>query len=170
MGMLSVLIETENDEEGLARTLASLVSGAVDGTVRRVVVCDRGSTDATAAVAEQAGCHFIAGGDIAAGLATIADDWLLLLEPGAVLGDGWTESVATHAAKLKMAARFSRAKASRAPFLSRIFRHQTALSQGLLIQRKQAIVLAKKAATGEAIARGLAVRTLRAEIWPVRAK
>ena len=32
--MLSVLIETRNDEEALARTLASLVGGAVEGVVR----------------------------------------------------------------------------------------------------------------------------------------
>ncbi|TIR96069.1 MAG: glycosyl transferase family 2, partial [Mesorhizobium sp.] len=36
--MLSVLIETRNDEEGLARTLASLIGGAVEGVVRDVIV------------------------------------------------------------------------------------------------------------------------------------
>ena len=56
--MLTVLIETRNDEEGLARTLASLVGGAVEGVVRDVIVCDRGSTDQTHRVAEHAGCHY----------------------------------------------------------------------------------------------------------------
>ncbi|TIU04590.1 MAG: glycosyl transferase family 2, partial [Mesorhizobium sp.] len=45
--MLSVLIQTLNDEERLARTLASLIGGAVEGVVRDVVVCDGGSTDQT---------------------------------------------------------------------------------------------------------------------------
>ena len=45
LGMLSVLIETRNDEEGLARTLASLIAAAVEGVVREVIVCDLGSTD-----------------------------------------------------------------------------------------------------------------------------
>ena len=53
--MISVLIETRNDEAELAHTLASLVPGAVEGVVREVIVCDRGSTDGTASVAEQAG-------------------------------------------------------------------------------------------------------------------
>ncbi|TIU37731.1 MAG: glycosyl transferase family 2, partial [Mesorhizobium sp.] len=60
--MLSVLIETRNDEEGLARTLASLVGGAVEGVVRDVIVCDQGSTDQTHRVAEHAGCHYVSGG------------------------------------------------------------------------------------------------------------
>ncbi len=64
--MLTVLIETRNDEEGLARTLASLVGAAVEGVVRDVIVCDRGSTDQTHYVAEHAGCHYVAsGGDLA---------------------------------------------------------------------------------------------------------
>ena len=60
LGMLSVLIETRNDEEGLARTLASLVGGAVEGVVREVIVCDLGSTDQTHDVAEHAGCAYLA--------------------------------------------------------------------------------------------------------------
>ena len=38
--MLSVLIETRDEEERLARTLASLVGAAVEGVVREVIVCD----------------------------------------------------------------------------------------------------------------------------------
>jgi hypothetical protein len=78
--MLSVLIETMNDEEGLARTLASLIGGAVEGVVRDVIVCDAGSTDQTHRVAEHAGCHFGTGG-IAAAIGQAKGDWLLFLEP-----------------------------------------------------------------------------------------
>ncbi|TIT31983.1 MAG: glycosyltransferase, partial [Mesorhizobium sp.] len=60
--MLSVLIQTLNDEERLARTLASLIGGAVEGVVRDVVVCDGGSTDQTHRVAEHAGCLYVASG------------------------------------------------------------------------------------------------------------
>ena len=59
--MISVLIETKDGEEGLARTLATLVGGAVEGVVREVIVCDKGSTDHTHSVAEHAGCVFLAG-------------------------------------------------------------------------------------------------------------
>ena len=51
--MLSVLIETRNDEDGLAQTLASLIGGAIEGVVREVIVCDNGSTDQTGKVADQ---------------------------------------------------------------------------------------------------------------------
>ena len=57
---LSVLIETKENEDGLARTLSSLVGGAVEGVVREVIVCDRGSTDQTYCVAEHAGCIYLA--------------------------------------------------------------------------------------------------------------
>ena len=64
--MLTVLIETKDDEEGLTRTLASLVGGAVEGVVRDVIVCDSGSTDQTHRVAEHAGCNYLAAGGVAA--------------------------------------------------------------------------------------------------------
>jgi glycosyltransferase involved in cell wall biosynthesis len=168
--MLSVLIETHNDEEALARTLASLVGGAVEGVVREVIVCDAGSTDRTSDVAEHAGCLYMAQGGIAAGIARSKGDWLLLLEPGARLLDGWIDDVAAHTAKLAMSARFSRAKGSRAPFLSRAFSRPRALEQGLIITKRQALVLSKRTSSAEAIARGLAVKTLRAEIWPAAPK
>jgi glycosyltransferase involved in cell wall biosynthesis len=168
--MLSVLMETRNDEERLAVTLASLVGGAVEGMVREVVVCDAGSTDRTRDVAEHAGCRIMAGGGIAMGIAQARSDWLLFLEPGARLEEGWIEAVATHIGKAAMAARFSRAKASRAPFLSRMLSRTRALEQGLLVTRRQAAVLSKKAASAEALARGLAVKTLRTGIWPAPAK
>jgi glycosyltransferase involved in cell wall biosynthesis len=168
--MLSVLMETRNDEEWLAVTLASLVGGAVEGMVREVVVCDAGSTDRTRDVADHAGCRIMAEGGIAMGIAQARSDWLLLLEPGARLGDGWIEAIAAHIGKAAMAARFSRAKGSRAPFLSRVFSRPRALEQGLLISTRQALVLSKRASSAEAIARGLAVKTLRAEIWPAPSK
>jgi glycosyltransferase involved in cell wall biosynthesis len=97
-GMLTVLIETQNDEDGLTRTLASLIGGAVEGVVRDVIVCDRGSTDQTHRVAEHAGCNFISGGGVAAGIRQAKGEWLLMLEPGARLVDGWMEPVLGRAA------------------------------------------------------------------------
>lgn len=164
--MLTVLIETKNDEEGLARTLASLVGGAVEGVVRDVIVCDRGSTDHTHNVAEHAGCNYVADGGTPAGIRQAKAEWLLMLEPGARLVDGWVESVLVHTAKMTMPARFSRARASRAPFLSRAFSRPTALAQGLVITKRQATALSRNAHSAEAIARGLATRRLDGEIFP----
>lgn len=168
--MLSVLIETRNDEEGLARTLASLVPAAVEGMVREVIVCDRESGDHTHRVAEQAGCHFLATGGLAAGILQAKSEWLLILEPGARLAEGWTESVAEHAARHVMAARFSRSRAARRPFLSRVFTARRALAEGLVITRRQAAALSRNAQGAEAIARGLATRRLEGEILPAPAK
>ncbi|RUT97869.1 glycosyl transferase family 2 [Mesorhizobium sp. USDA-HM6] len=162
--MLSVLIETRNDEEGLARTLASLIGGAVEGVVRDVIVCDTGSTDQTHYVAEHAGCHYVSGG-IADSIGQAKGDWLLLLEPGARLAEGWIEEVAAHTARQTMPARFSRARADRAPFLVRVFSGNRALAEGLVISKRQAAALAKSARSAEALARGLATRRLNAEIW-----
>jgi glycosyltransferase involved in cell wall biosynthesis len=167
--MLSVLIETRNDEEGLTRTLASLIGGAVEGVVREVIVCDTGSTDQTHRVAEHAGCQYMTGG-IAAGLRQAKGDWLLLLEPGARLVEGWIDSVVDHAARQTMAARFSRARGSRTPFLARVFSANRALADGLLISKRQAAASAKSAGSAEAIARGLATKRLEAEIWMAPAK
>ena len=168
--MLSVLIETRNDEEALSRTLGSLIGAAVEGAVRDVIVCDLGSTDQTRYVAEHAGCHFVAAGGIAAGIARAKGDWLLLLEPGAKLLDGWIEPVAMHVAKSTMPARFSLARGARPSFLARVFSGNRALAQGLVIAKRQASSLAKNAASAEALARGLAVRQLAAEISPAPSK
>ncbi|WP_378952866.1 glycosyltransferase family 2 protein [Mesorhizobium sp. ANAO-SY3R2] len=162
--MLSVLIETRNDEEGLARTLASLVGGAVEGVVREVVVCDLGSTDHSHYVAEHAGCAFVGSGGIKAGIEQAKSDWLLLLEPGARLGEGWAEEAMRHTGRLTMAARFSRARESNRPLWARIFGRPRALEQGLVITKRQATVLARNGADAEGIARGLAMKTLNAEI------
>ena len=163
--MLTVLIETRNSEESLALTLASLVGGAVEGVVRKVIVCDQGSTDGTRQIADHAGCDFIAAGGVVAGIGQAKGDWLLLLEPGARLVDGWIEDVVAHTAKLTMPARFSRARGSQAPFLSRVFSGNRALAEGMVITKRQATALSRHAASAEAIARGLATKKLDAEIW-----
>ncbi|TIT80109.1 MAG: glycosyl transferase family 2, partial [Mesorhizobium sp.] len=92
-------------------------------------------------------------------------DWLLLLEPGARLAEGWIEEVAAHTARQTMPARFSRARGNRAPFLARVFSGNRALAEGLVISKRQAAALAKSARSAEALARGLATRRLNAEIW-----
>lgn len=166
--MLSVLIETQNDEEALARTLSSLVGAVVEGVVRDVIVCDLGSTDQTRYVAEHAGCHLITAGGIAAGIAAARADWLLILEPGARPLEGWTDAVSAHINRSVMPARLTRARADRLPFLARILSANSPLATGLVISKRRAASLAKKATSAEALVRGLAAATLSAEISPAR--
>ncbi|MGB6120085.1 MAG: glycosyltransferase [Mesorhizobium sp.] len=164
--MISVLIETMNDEPALARTLAALVEGAVEGVVREVIVCDGGSGDHSRALADEAGCVWLEAGGIAAGIARAKGDWLLLLEPGAILARGWVEDAMVHCSRSQMAARFARSRHAQRPLLSRLLGRNRALAEGLLIRKSQAASLAQTVKSGEAIARGLASKRLAAEIVP----
>ena len=162
--MLSVLIETMNDEDALARTLATLVSGAVEGVVREVIVADAGSLDRTALVAEHAGCVWLENADIVAAIARAKADWLLLLEPGARLDGAWIEAVLRHAGETSGPARFVPSRVGRSNFLTGLFRKGAPLAAGLLITRMQAKALARPGAGAGSIAKGLRPRRLAAEI------
>jgi rSAM/selenodomain-associated transferase 2 len=92
---ISVIIPTLNAAATLAETLAAL------GRVSEVVVVDGGSADATRWVAESAGARVITaprgrGGQLAAGIAAAAEDWLLLLHADTRLAPGWRDTAAAH--------------------------------------------------------------------------
>ncbi len=80
-------------------TLAALVSGAAAGIVRDVVLADGGSSDETEAIADAAGCVFLKGGEdlgtrLRAGAhSATRGEWLLFLDPGGMLEEGWTREV-----------------------------------------------------------------------------
>ena len=93
--MLSVIIATRDSERALVRTLAALVPGATAGLITEVLVADAGSQDDTAAVADVAGCAFLAldgplGGRLKRAAAAARAPWLLFLKPGTVLDASWT--------------------------------------------------------------------------------
>lgn len=168
--MLSVLIETRNQEEALARTLASLVAGAVEGAVREVIVCDAASCERTHRVAEHAGCHYLADARAADGARQARSEWLLLLEPGARLMDGWIEAVAAHAGAAGGAARFLRAPRSRASFLKDLLAPRRPLAAGLLVPKRQVLSLVGGDGSAAAIAGAVSTRRLDAEILAAPAK
>jgi glycosyltransferase involved in cell wall biosynthesis len=96
--MISVVIGTRDSEVLLASTLAVLVPGAVAGLVREVIVADGGSTDATATVADVAGCRFFTsaeplGARLSMAAAMARANWLLFLTPGSVPGSRWIDEV-----------------------------------------------------------------------------
>jgi glycosyltransferase involved in cell wall biosynthesis len=56
--MLSAIISTRNSELSLVPTLSALVPASAAGILAEVVIADGGSRDATAEVADIAGCRF----------------------------------------------------------------------------------------------------------------
>jgi glycosyltransferase involved in cell wall biosynthesis len=101
--MITVVIATHDSAPSLGTCLASLVPAAVDGLVREVVIADAGSGDATLAIAEDCGARIVrnpgnAGIRLAVGCEDPRGDWLLVLEPDAVLPEGWRATVETHLA------------------------------------------------------------------------
>ena len=94
--MLSIIIPTRESERALVRTLAVLVAGAAAGVVREVIVADSGSADATAEIADIAGCQIlVSDAPLAARLREAASGarapWLMFLRPGTMLDATWID-------------------------------------------------------------------------------
>jgi len=92
--MLSVIIATHESERALVPTLAALVPGATAGLLAEVVVADAGSRDATAEVAEIAGCRFVTsseplGARLKAAALSTRTPWLMFLRAGTVPESAW---------------------------------------------------------------------------------
>ena len=92
--MISVVIPTHDDEAVLGRALGPLVSAAVTGLVREVILADGGSVDATLDIGEDAGCRIVAGEGSNEARARVAaegahSDWLMILPPEVQLLPGW---------------------------------------------------------------------------------
>ena len=98
---VSIVIPTLNAEPHLPATLSSLVDGVSAGVIRDLVIADGGSTDATAAIAEEAGATFLTcqpgrGQQLRAGAEAASGDWLFFLHADSRLGAGWVDRVALH--------------------------------------------------------------------------
>jgi hypothetical protein len=163
--MLTVLVETRNHEEALARTLASLVSAAVEGMVREVIVLDRGSTDGTRTVADHSGCLFVSEGELSDAMHRARGEWLLLIEPGARLLEGWTEEVRRHAGSAGTPARF---KGSSSRFAWSALLRRPGLREGLVLPRKEAVQLAGGSKTSGEVARQVRAKRIEAGIIPAQ--
>ncbi len=92
--MLSAIIATHESERGLVPTLTALVPAVTAGLLREVIVADAGSRDATADVAEIAGCRFMSsteplGVRLKAAAAATRMPWLMFLRAGCAPEPGW---------------------------------------------------------------------------------
>jgi glycosyltransferase involved in cell wall biosynthesis len=96
--VITVVIPTLNSERVLVPALASLVPGSAQGLLREVILADGGSTDETEKIADIAGCNFHKGPhDLGSRLRAAAQgargNWLMFLDPAAVLEEGWTREL-----------------------------------------------------------------------------
>ena len=81
---VSVVIPTLDAAADLGPCLAALGEGLQAGLLRELVISDGGSTDATRAVADEAGAIWVSGppgrgGQLGRGVAASEGDWLLVL-------------------------------------------------------------------------------------------
>ena len=98
--MLSIVVATNESERALVPTLSALIPGAMSGLVSEVVVADAQSKDATAEVADIAGCRFIAsaaplGSRLKEAALSTRTPWLMFLRAGIVLDADWTSATET---------------------------------------------------------------------------
>jgi len=94
--MISVVIPTLNAQERLGLCLEALVPAVIEGLVKEALIVDAGSSDATLAIADDAGARVIEaprgrGQQLAAGGAAARGDWLLFLHADSILEPSWTE-------------------------------------------------------------------------------
>ncbi|HZP79989.1 MAG TPA: glycosyltransferase [Pseudolabrys sp.] len=106
--MLTAIIHTHESERTLIPTLAALVPGSTAGIVAEVIIADGGSRDATAEIAEEAGCRLmVSTGSVGARLGEAAaaarSPWLLFLRPGSVPDVTWVTEVARFVEQTQLA-------------------------------------------------------------------
>ncbi|MFC2954146.1 TIGR04283 family arsenosugar biosynthesis glycosyltransferase [Marinicaulis aureus] len=102
--MISIIIPTLNADARLGDCLNALVSSALDGIVKEVIVVDGGSRDATLAMADSFGTRILTappgrGGQMKAGAEAARGDWLLFLHADTVLEEGWAAEAADFMSK-----------------------------------------------------------------------
>jgi len=124
--MLNVIVATHESERSLVPTLAALVPGATAGLIGEVVIADAGSRDATAEVAEFAGCRFVVSSEslgvrLKAAAASTRSPWLMFLRAGVVPDPGWVGAAERFIGMARFAAS-SRAAVFRPPGVGDLLR------------------------------------------------
>ena len=125
--MLSAIIATHESGRALVPTLAALVPGAAAGLLAEVVIADAGSTDATAEVADIAGCRLIVsaeplGARLKSAAASTKSPWLLFLRAGSVPEPGWIAAAERFITETDMLEDAARAAVFRPPGVADLLR------------------------------------------------
>lgn len=93
--MLSVLVFDADEPLDLTLTLASLVTGVVEGVLRDVVVVEPGGREVLD-VADHAGCAVRSLDELRRSASTLKGDWVLVMRSGGRLPGSWPERAAHH--------------------------------------------------------------------------
>lgn len=98
---ISVIIPALNAAADLPQCLDSLVPGLTASLIREVVLIDGGSTDATRAMADGAGCNVVQSSpgrakQLISGATVARGDWFLFLHADTSLSPDWVERVNEH--------------------------------------------------------------------------
>ena len=118
---ISVIIPALNAACDLPLCLESLMPGLEAGLIREVVLADGGSTDATKAIADDAGAAIVSsapgrGTQLVAGKKAARGDWFLFLHADTALSRDWAERAGDHIShNASKAATFTLAFRSDAP-------------------------------------------------------
>lgn len=145
--MFTVIILASEDAKAMTRTLNALIGATVDGIVRDVVVLADKQNEIAAKVADFSGCRLDEPDRFSKNVLEAKNDWLLILEAGAFLEEGWVERVSDFTASGRNAARFARSPlAARSIWLS-LFQAEQPLALGLLVKRNYALQLERSALT-----------------------
>src|ERR1700719_13291 len=152
--MLSVVIATDESEHALVPTLAALVPGPAAGSIREVIVADKGSRDQPAQVADVAGCRMlVTPAPVAARLreaaAAARGSWLMFLRPGVTLDVTWIAETLRFIEQAELSGRpdaraavFSPARTAAPPALAALalaaalFRLRPRPAQGLVLAKR----------------------------------
>lgn len=164
--MISVFIQCLNHEAELARTLSTLVSGAVEGLISDVMILDEGSTDGSSNVADAAGCSFHHLDELPNVTRQMRGEWALLIEAGARPSIGWIDALGEHIAASDASARFSASKVYKLPLMTRLLGPKPRLQHGMLIPKRMFLDRAGSVSNLEQLAKGLTTIKLECEMVP----
>lgn len=164
--MLTVIMETKDNEAELAQTLSALVAGAVEGLVSDVIILDHGSTDGSPRIADAAGCRFCLDWDLGDVLRSARGEWLMLLEPGARPIGRWVDELAEYVSLNRSPAQFSPSRMHKRPLLKRLAHRSPPLESGFLMPKGDAVAAARGKMPLSGLTSGRAARKLATELVP----
>ncbi|SEP67387.1 hypothetical protein SAMN05216548_101230 [Faunimonas pinastri] len=163
-----MILQSTEDPEALARTLAGFVPAVVEGAVSDALIVQAAERAEIAEVASAAGAALLTGARPAEIIAATRAPWILLLEAGSRLEPGWVDSV-RHWLEDGRGPGCFRLEGG---VFRRVVPGRRGLAQGLLIERAAAIASARQAEDLGRLARKVRARRLPVRIsrYPARVR